>query len=80
MQQSGSAQSLMLAMQQDIESLQVKVAYQEDTIEQLNQIVTQQQEQLQRISKLCERMVEKLKAMPSDDNAINEGTELPPHY
>jgi SlyX protein len=67
-------------MQQDIEMLQVKLAYQEDTIEQLNQIVTQQQGQIQQLEKLTRSMLEKLKTLQSQESAINDGVELPPHY
>lgn len=68
------------AMQQDIESLQIKLAYQEDTIEHLNQVVTAQQGQLQRLEKLTQITSEKLKSLQSEQSNINDGTELPPHY
>lgn len=67
-------------MQQEIEVLQVKLAYQEDTIEQLNQIVTSQQKQLRELEKLSDRIVDKLKGLQSQESSINDGVELPPHY
>ena len=67
-------------MQQDIESLQVKLAYQEDTLEQLNQIVTSQQSQIQHLDKLTRSMLEKLKTIQTEENSISDGVEIPPHY
>jgi SlyX protein len=67
-------------MRSDIETLQVKLAYQEDTIEQLNAIVTEQQGQIQQLEKLTRSMLEKLKSLQSQENTINDGVELPPHY
>jgi len=64
----------------EIENLQVKVAYQEDTIEQLNKIVTQQQSQLQHLQKLSSKMIEKLQSIAVDEGSGSDGVELPPHY
>lgn len=67
-------------MQHDIEILQMKLAYQEDTIEQLNLIVTQQQTEIQQLEKLTRSMLDKLKTLQNQENTINDGVELPPHY
>jgi SlyX protein len=67
-------------IQQDIEILQMKVAYQEDTIEQLNLIVTAQQTQIQQLEKFTASIVEKLKTLQTQESPINDATELPPHY
>lgn len=64
----------------DIEILQVKLAYQEDTIEQLNSIVTAQQSQLQHLDTLMRSMLEKLKGMQNQESSPTDEPELPPHY
>nr|WP_136250856.1 SlyX family protein [Ningiella ruwaisensis] len=68
------------ALQAEIDTLQVKLAYQEDTIEQLNQIVTAQQKQIDRLESLMQQMVKKIQSLQFSEQATNEGIELPPHY
>jgi SlyX protein len=67
-------------LRSEIENLQVKVAYQEDTIEQLNKIVTEQQAQLQHLQKLSSKVIEKLQSVQVDDAPSFDAVELPPHY
>jgi SlyX protein len=64
----------------EIENLQVKVAYQEDTIEQLNKIVTEQQSQLHLLQKFSSKVIEKLQSIEVDDAPSFDAVELPPHY
>lgn len=68
------------SIEQALESLQVKLAYQEDTIEMLNQTVIQQQDKINMIERLMGKMAEKLKSMPTSESTINDQVELPPHY
>ncbi len=63
-----------------VESLQVKVAYQDDTIETLNQTIIRQQKSIQDINYNLEKLVEKIKAMPESDSPGSNDIELPPHY
>ena len=63
-----------------IESLEIKLAYQEDTIEMLNQTVISQQKKLNAMEDLVNKLAEKIKSMPSADAGINNEVELPPHY
>lgn len=72
--------SNMSVLRGEIESLEVKLAYQEDTIEMLNQTVIQQQNRLKNIEQLLEKITEKLKSMPASESQINDQVELPPHY
>jgi SlyX protein len=67
-------------IEQAIESLQVKLAYQEDTIEMLNQTVISQQKKISAMEDMLSKMADKIKAMPASDAQINDGVELPPHY
>lgn len=63
-----------------LESLEIKIAYQEDTIESLNQIVIQQQTQLERLSAKMGAIVDKVKSLEEPESASGEQIELPPHY
>ena len=67
-------------LQGDIEALQVKLAYQEDTVEQLNSIVTKQQSQIDELHTSLQAMKEKLKTLQTDDSLPSNEPELPPHY
>ncbi|MBT1451429.1 SlyX family protein [Glaciecola sp. XM2] len=67
-------------LKNEIESLQIKVAYQEDTIDQLNQVVTGQQKQLQDCQSLLAKVIEKVQTMQVSDNQGSDDVELPPHY
>lgn len=68
------------SLEQLVESLQVKVAYQDDTIESLNQTIIRQQKAIQDINYNLEKLVEKIKAMPESDSPGSNDIELPPHY
>ncbi|MFT5283066.1 MAG: SlyX protein [Yoonia sp.] len=68
------------SIEQALESLEVKLAYQEDTIEMLNQTVIQQQDKINSVVQLLGKLDEKIKSMPASDSPINDQEELPPHY
>lgn len=63
-----------------IEQLEFKVAFQEDTIDQLNQIVTKQQMRIDRLEQQQQVIIEKLKGVQNATSNINSGEEKPPHY
>lgn len=67
-------------MQVKMESLEVKLAYQEDTIESLNQTVIAQQSKIVHLEKTMGLVIEKMQSEPSSDAANAEQAELPPHY
>lgn len=67
-------------MQEDIEQLQMKMAFQEHTIEELNRALADQQLQLDKLTFQVKHMVEKLKQLqPSNIASASEETP-PPHY
>lgn len=68
------------SLEQLVESLQVKVAYQDDTIGTLNQTIINQQKAIQDINYNLEKLVEKIKAIPESDSPSSDAIELPPHY
>ncbi len=63
-----------------LEALEIKIAYQDDTIESLNQTIIQQQDKIQNIEYVLNKLIEKMKSMSSNDVAIQQEVELPPHY
>lgn len=63
-----------------VESLEVKIAYQEDTIESLNQTVIQQQYQLDTMQRKLDALMDKVENLGDAELPINGELELPPHY
>ena len=66
--------------QLDIEQLQMKVAFQEDTIETLNKALADQQLQIDRLTFQMQHVVEKLKEVQVSGIATEEQEAPPPHY
>ena len=68
------------SLELDIEQLQMKVAFQEDTIETLNKALADQQLQLDRLTFQMQHVVEKLKEVQVSGIASEEEETPPPHY
>lgn len=67
-------------LQQQIDDLEIKLAFQEHTIDELNDAVTQQQITLDKLNVQIVFLVNKLKSMePSNIANMSEETP-PPHY
>lgn len=67
-------------MQADIEQLQTKIAFQEDTIETLNQALADQQLQIDKLVFQMQHVIDKLtQIQPSNIANASEETP-PPHY
>lgn len=68
------------SLQQQIDNLEIKQAFQEHTIEELNDALTQQQMTTTKLAAQIAFLVSKLKAMePSFIASISDETP-PPHY
>lgn len=65
---------------QEIEQLQMKVAYQEDTIETLSNALADQQKQLDQMAFQLRHVVEKLKQVQPSNVADASQEPPPPHY
>ena len=70
----------MSTQQQQIEDLQMKVAFQEDTIESLNQALIQQQKQLDDLEFKFKKLVAKVSAIEPSNMASEKEETPPPHY
>ena len=67
-------------VQTDIEQLQMKMAFQEDTIESLNQALILQQKQMDDLQFQLKQLVSKISAI-EPSNMASENEEMPPpHY
>ena len=64
----------------DIEQLQMKIAFQEDTIETLNKALADQQLQLDRLTFQMNHVVDKLKQVQVSNIASASEETPPPHY
>lgn len=67
-------------MQQEIEQLQMKVAFQEDTIETLSEALAKQQIQIDQLVFQLKHVVEKVKQVQPSNVASEEEETPPPHY
>ena len=67
-------------VQSDIEQLQMKMAFQEDTIESLNQALIEQQKQMDDLQFQLKQLVSKISAIEPSNMASEKEEMPPPHY
>ena len=67
-------------MQNSIDDLQMKLAFQEDLLDQLNQVVTNQQQQITNLELALETMKVQVNTMQTGTQEAGQQHELPPHY
>jgi len=67
-------------MQDSIDDLQMKLAFQEDLLDQLNQVVTDQQKQITNLELALETMKVQVNTMQTATQEPGQQHELPPHY
>lgn len=70
----------MQQIMQDIEQLQMKVAFQEDTIESLNKALIAQQKQLEELEFAFKQIANKVRAIEPSNMAAEHEESPPPHY
>jgi SlyX protein len=61
-----------------IDTLESKLAYQDDTIETLNQTITAQWKQIDALTRLVASLGDRLQT--AEARALGAGDERPPHY
>jgi SlyX protein len=64
----------------EIEELQMKVAFQENTIEELNQSIIAQQKQIDDLTFKMKHVTNKLKELSVSQLPNSNEHEIPPHY
>ena len=66
----------------DIEDLQVRISFQEDSLQELNITVARQQTELDILRKELQRLQERLRELERNQPGGGEGqgAEIPPHY
>ena len=70
----------MSTVQTDIEQLQMKLSFQEDTIESLNQALIEQQKQMDDLQYQVKQLVSKIGAIEPSNMASEKEEMPPPHY
>ena len=66
------------ALAERIDTLETRLAYQDDTIETLNQTITAQWKQIDALSRKMAELGERLQE--AETNAPGPANERPPHY
>ncbi|MCF7971892.1 MAG: SlyX family protein [Methylococcaceae bacterium] len=65
-------------------SIEIKIAYQEDTITQLNDIVCEQQNQIDALERLTQQLLGRVRDLSDtagqSGGALSAADERPPHY
>lgn len=64
----------------DIEELQIKMAFQDDLIEKLNLAIIEQQNQIHTLQHQMQHVIKKVKGMSASNLASEEEETPPPHY
>jgi SlyX protein len=67
-------------LQQQIDELQNKLAFQEHTIESLNLALTSQQAQIAKFERMINAITDKLKSLQASNLASADEETPPPHY
>ena len=62
------------------ETIETKLAYQEDLVAQLNEIITEQQVQLTRLKAACESLTDRMRTMADAAIERSPEDERPAHY
>jgi SlyX protein len=70
----------MSTVQADIEQLQMKMAFQEDTIESLNLALIEQQRQMDDLEFKIKQLISKMSAIEPSNMASEKEEMPPPHY
>jgi SlyX protein len=70
----------MSILETDIQQLQMKMAFQEDTIESLNQALINQQKQMDDLEYKFKQLVSKVSAIEPSNMASEKEEMPPPHY
>lgn len=64
----------------DIEELQMKIAFQDDLIEKLNEALIEQQNQIHTLQHQMQHVIKKVKGMSASNLASEDEETPPPHY
>lgn len=70
----------MSELSNNIEELQMKLAFQDDVIEKLNQALVEQQHQIHELQYQMKHVVGKVKSLSVSNMASEDEEAPPPHY
>jgi len=72
----------MAEITEQMQDLQIKLSYQEETIDVLNKTVSLQQQDILHLKEQLQSLSKMLKSLKQDDSGIKQIAEetLPPHY
>lgn len=76
------SQQLSEVLQQQVENLEIKLAFQEDTLDAMEKTLAHQQMKIQSLERKLDLLSDFLKAMRSEQAAVKpfEEETPPPHY
>ena len=62
------------------ETIESKLAHQEQLLNELNDVVTEQQAKLMQLEELCKSLISRVRSIGEAMPAAGAGDERPPHY
>ena len=75
-----ASEGSIMATEERLTEIEIKIARQEDLLDSLNQTIYQQQKKIGELESLCAALARHLKAASSADNDAAIINDRPPHY
>jgi len=73
-------ESVAMANADALESLETRVAFQDESIKELSDELFRQQKQIETLEEACRLMAQQLRAIAEGDGEAAGADETPPHY
>lgn len=68
-------------LEERLENIEIKIAFQEDLLDELNKTIYQQQKKLEQIEATCEALARHISSLAESMNEMKPvANEKPPHY
>ncbi len=69
-----------MMIEERLDNIEIKLAFQEDLIEELNKVIYLQQQKINQLQAICSSLANHLQSLAEAGNERPAGNEKPPHY